>query len=583
MVPVLWKVMFESMMWLLMLKYLHAGALMFKSNGIKSLAMGEAQFKGDEKMKLTDEGLRNGNWKEKSYNLLSFDRKKVVEATAKNPMWVHFGAGNIFRIFPARRCQELLNAGLCDRGIIVGEGFDYEIISKAYAPFDNLTLMVTLKADGTIDKDVVGSVTEAYPCSNREFPEEWKRFVEIFENPSLQMVSFTITEKGYALRNQKGEFFPGYVEDFSKGPENGAMLFSRITNLLYRRYQNNAAPIALCSMDNCSHNGEKVAAAVKTIAGKWLEKRYVDQGFVDYLNSDKVSYPWSMIDKITPRPDRSVSDMLAQDGFEDADLIITNRNTYTAAFVNAEECEYLVIEDDFPNGRPALEKAGVYFTDRDTVNKVEKMKVCTCLNPLHTALAVYGCLLGYELISAEMKDAELSEMVRRIGYEEGLPVVVDPKIINPRGFIDEVVGKRLPNPFMPDTPQRIATDTSQKLPIRFGETIKAYIREGRNLDDLKLIPLVYSGWMRYVLGIDDEGAEFTPSSDPLLDYARGLLKHVKLGSTVTVDEIEPLLRDSSIFGVDLVEAGLADKVVDGLNELLAGPGAVRATLRKHLA
>ena len=76
-----------------------------------------------------------------------------------------------------------------------------------------------------------------------------------------------------------------------------------------------------------------------------------------------------------------------------------------APFVNAEEAEYLVIEDAFPNGRPGLEKTGVMFTTRDTVEKVERMKVCTCLNPLHTTLAVYGCLFGYTKISEEMKDS----------------------------------------------------------------------------------------------------------------------------------------------------------------------------------
>ena len=153
---------------------------------------------------------------------------------------------------------------------------------------------------------------------------------------------------------------------------------------------------------------------------------------------------------------------------------MTSKNTYVAPFVNAEECEYLVIEDDFPNGRPALEKGGIIFTDRETVDKVEKMKVCTCLNPLHTALAIYGCLLDYHLICDEMKNPLLKKLVEIIGYEEGLPVVVDPGIIRPRSFIDEVLGIRIPNPFMPDSPQRIATDTSQKLAIRFGETIKAY-------------------------------------------------------------------------------------------------------------
>ncbi len=96
---------------------------------------------------------------------------------------------------------------------------------------------------------------------------------------------------------------------------------------------------------------------------------------------NKVTYPWTMIDKITPRPDPSVEKILLEDGVEGLEPVITSRNTYVAPFVNAEECEYLVVEDAFPNGRPALEKGGVIFTDRETVDKVEKMKVCTCLNP----------------------------------------------------------------------------------------------------------------------------------------------------------------------------------------------------------
>ena len=120
-----------------------------------------------------------------------------------------------------------------------------------------------------------------------------------------------------------------------------------------------------------------------------------------------------MIDKITPRPDATVEAMLAQDGIDGLDPAITSKNTYVAPFVNAEECEYLVIEDHFPNGKPALEKGGVIYTDKETVDKVEKMKVCTCLNPLHTTLAVYGCLLGYELISAEMQNPVSSCPPRR--------------------------------------------------------------------------------------------------------------------------------------------------------------------------
>ena len=102
-----------------------------------------------------------------------------------------------------------------------------------------------------------------------------------------------------------------------------------------------------------------------------------------------------------------MEDALTAAGFEDMKITVTSKGGYTAAFINAEKPQYLVIEDRFPNGRPPLEKAGVYMTDRDTVNNMERMKVTTCLNPLHTVLAVYGCLLGYDTIANEMKDPEL--------------------------------------------------------------------------------------------------------------------------------------------------------------------------------
>ena len=529
-------------------------------------------------MRLSNDGIKSLEWQEKGYKTISYDREALVKKTHDAPIWVHFGAGNIFRGFPARLQEELVEQGLSDKGVIVGEGFDYQIISDIYNKYDNLTLLVTLKANGSIDKRIVGSVTEAYPCAY-EPKEDWNRFKEIFASPSLQMISFTITEKGYALKNPAGEFLPGYVADFAAGPGNGSMFLSRLTELLLHRYESGKLPIAVVSMDNCSHNGEKIEAAVTTIAAEWVKNGKAPQGFVDYLRSDAVSFPWSMIDKITPRPDAGVAEMLKKDGYEDTDVLVTDKHTYIASFVNAEECEYLVIEDDFPNGRPALEEAGVYFTDRETVNKVEKMKVCTCLNPLHTALAVFGCLLSYTLIADEMKDEDLVKLVKTIGYKEGLPVVVDPGIINPKHFIDEVVEKRIPNPFMPDTPQRIATDTSQKLPIRFGETIKAYMAS-KDLDikNLKCIPLVFAAWLRYVMGIDDKGNTFEPSSDPLLSYAQEKLKGVKLGDESA--DIGDILSNEKIFGVDLVAIGMSDLVMDYFLQMIKAPGAVREVLHR---
>lgn len=287
-----------------------------------------------------------------------------------------------------------------------------------------------------------------------------------------------------------------------------------------------------------------------------------------------------MIDKITPRPDASVLETLKKEGWEDMDAIVTSKHTYIAPYVNAEEAEYLVIEDSFANGRPALEKSGVYMTDRDTVNRTERMKVTTCLNPLHTSLALSGCLLGYKLINEEMKDEDLVKMIKRLGYTEGLPVVTNPGIIEPKAFIDEVISVRLPNPFMPDTPQRIATDTSQKLSIRFGETVKSYMEKGMDLGTLRIVPLVYALFIRYWMGLDDEGLPFEISPDPMKDEIIPLVSSIELGKKLTDRKgVDALLSNEKIFGYDVTKTELYSRVIEDLEEMLV-PGGVRKTIHK---
>ena len=518
------------------------------------------------------------------YHLPEFDYDTVHKNTVEHPHWIHFGAGNIFRAFQANVAQNLLNSGVLDTGLIAAEGYDYEIIEKSYRPHDNLSILATLKADNTVEKTIVGSIMESLILDSKN-EAEYARLREIFKNPSLQMASFTITEKGYATANAKGEFFPAVAADFEKGPEAPESYLGKVVSLLYTRYTHGALPIAMVSMDTCSHNGDKLYAAVNAFAKAWTDNGLVEAGFLGYVNDQtKVTFPWSMIDKITPRPDAKVEAMLAEDHIGGLDAVVTSKNTYIAPFVNAEECEYLVIEDAFPNGKPALDKGGIIFTDRATVDKVEKMKVCTCLNPLHTALAIYGCLLGYTLISEEMKNPLLKNMVEVIGYKEGLPVVVNPGILDPKKFIDEVVNVRIPNPFLPDSPQRIATDTSQKLSIRFGETIKAYeASPDLHTEDLKLIPLVYAGWLRYLMGIDDEGREFTPSSDPLLEEARQYVADYELSfSPKDLSKLDALLANEKIFGVNLHAIGMDTLVKQYFAELSSGVGAVATALKKYV-
>jgi fructuronate reductase len=548
-------------------------------------------------MRLNNKELENRpQWEKAGVELPQFNREAMLQATKAAPEWVHFGAGNIFRVFPAALQQTLLEKGLEKTGIIVVAGRDGGIIDKVFKPCDNLTLAVTLKANGDIQKKIIASLADALWMGNKN---DFEALKAVFRAPSLKLASLTITEKGYNLKGSGGDFLPDAAADFKAGPGAPQNYIAKITALVYERYLagkgGKALPLALVSMDNCSHNGDKLFAAAETFAVKWAEAGLVEKGFLDYIRDRSVvSFPWTMIDKITPGPDQGVKALLEKTGFTDTEFYV--KTTPTAPFVNAEEPQYLVIEDAFPNGRPALDKAGVLFTDKATVDKVEKMKVCTCLNPLHTSLAIFGCLLGYTRISEELKNPDLVKLIEGIGYNEGIPVVTDPGIISPKKFIDEVIRVRFPNPFMPDTPQRIASDSSQKIPVRFGETIKAYLKGsaggasgmdgGAKLDvkNLNLIPLVLAAWVRYLLGINDEGKPFTVSPDPLYESLSKGLSGISLGQKGPFHEkLQPILSNTALFGVNLYEAGLGEKVEAYFAELLAGPGAVAGTLKKYVS
>ncbi|WP_267201532.1 mannitol dehydrogenase family protein [Limosilactobacillus kribbianus] len=510
-----------------------------------------------------------------------FNQNEMIKQTAEKPVWVHFGGGNLFRCFHSIIAQRLLNSGEMKSGIIVAETYDDEVINHVYHPFNNRFLAVEMKSDGTFEKELVASVAESI-YAGADHQEGRKRLAEIFTKQSLQLVTFSITEKGYALRDLNGNLTKEAVTDLAKGPANPLTNIGLVASLLLARYQANQAPLALVSTDNFSQNGQRLQDAIMLMAKGWLANGFVDQGFLAYLRDpQKVSFPWSMIDRITPNPSAAVAQQLEADGFEDTALIQTRKQTKIAPFGNTEEVHYLVIEDHFPNGRPALEKAGVILTDRETVNDADQMKVTACLNPLHTSLAIFGCLLGFHSIAAEVADNDLLKLIKNLGYGEDLPVVKDPGIINPQEFIETLITKRLPNKNIPDTPQRIATDTSQKMGIRYGVTLQHCVADPkRDPADLEFIPLVIAGWCRYLMAIDDQGAAFTPSPDPLYGQLHEYLAGVKLGEKIDVHaKLRPILSNRAIFANDLYTIGLGEKIENDFKQMISGPGAVWAALQ----
>jgi fructuronate reductase len=464
--------------------------------------------------------------------------------------WLHMGAGNIFRIFLAALAMDL------DMDIAVCECFDGEIIPTVFEPYHNETLAVTLHADGSIHKRRLTSIKEAFGFDK-------DKLTHIITHPGLQMVSLTITEKGYA------------VSRIAESPEDAVTTLECIVWGLYKRFQADAPALTLVSLDNFAANGDVLKQALLSIAHKWQQNGNVPESFVSYVSS--LAYPWTMIDKITPHPSETVATLLKADGFTDIQITKTAKGTVIAPFVNAESSQYLVMEDNFPNGRPDFERlthAGVYLTDRETVRKVDHMKVCACLNPLHTILGMCGMLLNYPTIAACMNDTRLVSFVR-LAAAEALLVVSHPGIINPQDFLEEVLTVRFPNPFIPDTPTRIVTDSSQKIPVRFGKTLTAREKAGLPADELTAIPLLIALWLRYRTGLDDNGEPLTLAPDPLVPKEIAALEGLPFGAAA---DLQQILINEKQFGVDLYKTGLGEKIETLFKILSYKPGAVGEVL-----
>lgn len=537
-------------------------------------------------MKMTKDGIKDREtWEQAGIRLPGYDVKFASERAKEAPCWVHFGIGNIFRVFIGGIADGLLEKGNLDRGITCVETFDFDVVDKIYKPYDNLALSVILHGDGTREYKVLASLAEAVK-GNPKYTEDWKRLKEIFASPDLQLVSFTITEKGYALTRVDGAFFPHVEADIVNGPEQASGAMAVLTAMLYERYKQGQMPLALVSMDNCSQNGSILQASVLTMAKEWQKKGFVDEGFLTYLQDEEcIAFPWTMIDKITPRPSEGIAADLEKIGVEDMQPVITSKQTYIAPFVNAEKPQYLVIEDNFPNGRPALEEGfGVYLADRETVNLSERMKVTACLNPVHSAIGPLGVLLGEELFANMLNtDEDIRKMARMTAYDEGLPMVVNPGILSPRKFTNELFEERFPNEYLGDTNLRLVVDASQIAGIRFGETIKAYVEKEGSAEKLTAIPLGIAGWLRYMLGLDDAGQPFELAPDPMTEELQADLSGIVLGEPDSLhDQLKPILSNARLFRIDLYQAGIGDKIETMFRKMIAGPGAVRQTLHQYM-
>jgi len=119
-----------------------------------------------------------------------FNIEEVKKNTKERPTYLHFGAGNIFKVFLARRYQELLNHNLIDTGIISVETYDDEIVDLVNNKTDNLNLAVLMAEDGSLDLSIVASIVASLKASS-----QYQEIKEIFTKESLQIVVLKVVIK----------------------------------------------------------------------------------------------------------------------------------------------------------------------------------------------------------------------------------------------------------------------------------------------------------------------------------------------------------------------------------------------------
>ena len=507
---------------------------------------------------------------------------KLLERTKQNPIWLHFGSGNIFRAYIADIAQTLLLKHKMQEGIIACDTYDDEIIDKIYKENDGISLSAILHTDGNIETKLIASIAQS--CNFNADKEDRATIVDYCKNPKLQIITFTVTEKAYTLKNKDGEYLQAIKDSLNKPLEEANHIIPAIVYLLHERYLSCKQGISLLALDNCFHNGDRLKAAVMEIAKAYEERHQVDADFISYLTSGKVAFPLSMIDKIVPRPSTQIRDYLKGEGVLGVDIIKTQKGSFAASFVNSEPIGYLAIEDNFPNGRPLLEEAGAIICPRETVMLCENMKIESCLNPLQTALAIYGKLLSYNLISDCMQDNLLKTLVERLG-DEGIKVVEDPKVIDPKHFLNEALKERLPNPYIYDSPSRIATDTSEKIKVRCALTINKYRKLHLKTDSLIAVKLVIAGFIRYLAEIDDSGKSFELSADPQLDYLKSMGAKLNISDPTdptSQQVIDELIHNQELIGTDLCVDGLDIQIKEMIQKMCMGPGSIKEVLSLYL-
>jgi mannitol 2-dehydrogenase len=471
--------------------------------------------------------------------------RPAYDRAALTPGILHFGVGNFHRAHQAVYLDDLFNAGLDHDWALVGAGvFEGENRGRDILKAQDWLTTVVEQDEG----HMVARVTAA--MSDFLVPGETGAIVAALADPKIRIVSMTITEGGYFIDPASQKFnpkHPAIVAD-AAAPDSPKTVFGLILAGLRRRRAAGIAPFTVMSCDNIPHNGHVTADALVGLA------RLSDPALADWVEKN-VAFPNGMVDRITPATtDRERALCAEKFGVEDGWPVF------------CEPFRQWVLEDNFPTGRPALEKVGVQFVS--DVSPFELMKI-RILNGGHATIAYPGGLLDIHFVHEAMQDPLIRAFLSKLEREEIIPTVPPvPGVVLEEYF--ELIDRRFSNPKIGDTIRRLCLDGSNRQPKFIIPTIAARLAAGAGVAGLALESAL---WCRYCFGTTDSGAVTEPN-DPNWDRLQATARKAK-------DDPGAWLAMADIYGDVGRSRVFADEFSRSLSALWSN--GTRETLTRYVA
>ncbi len=453
--------------------------------------------------------------------LPAYDRSRLT------PGIVHIGLGNFHRAHMAVYLDDLFAMGLSQDWAIIGAGVRApdSRMRDALKAQDCLSTVIELDPKGKRARRV-GSMIDFLPVE----PDN-ASLIATMARPEIRIVSLTVTEGGYFVNPATGQFDPTDPEIVADGqnPDKPATAFGAIIAALKARRAAGVAAFTVMSCDNLPGNGDVTRAAVVGLA------RLSDPALADWI-AGNVAFPNGMVDRITPATGPRERAMAAAFGLGDDPVPVT-----------CEPFRQWVLEDNFPMGRPALEKVGVTFTTH--VHAFETMKI-RILNGGHAIIAYPGGLKGIEFVHEAMQDKTIVAFLDKVETSEILPIV-PPVPGQDLMAYKALIIERFSNPEVADTERRLCLDGSNRQPKFIIPSIRDNLARGVVPGGLILESAL---WCRYCYGIDENGVEIAPN-DPNWDMLRSVARTARANPAAWIGmrQIYGELADDAAF-----VAGFAD-------------------------